>query len=100
MHHPQRVNAWSPPDQQPLLQRLRVPVVLPRSPGEGKSLDSLQLTATTGASVLAVVRAGTPMPNPRADFVLAAGDLLLLLGTDAQLRSVETTLSADQSQVT
>ena len=72
-------------------------VVLPKSRGEGKSLDSLQLTATTGASVLAVVREGTPMPNPHGDFVLSAGDLLLMLGTEAQLRSVETAMSGERA---
>ena len=72
-------------------------VVLPKSPGEGKSLDALRITATTGAAVLAVVREGTPLPNPRGDFVLSAGDLLLMLGTDDQLRSVETALSGERA---
>ena len=68
-------------------------VVLPRSLADGKQLESLKITATTGASVLAVVREGSPMPNPRGDFVLAAGDHLLMLGTDEQLHSVEAALA-------
>lgn len=72
-------------------------VVAPRSPAEGRALDSLRVTATTGASVLAVVRAGTPMPNPPGDFVLSAGDLLLALGTDEQLRALEVALSGGPS---
>ena len=34
----------------------------------------------TGASVLAVLREGAPIPNPPPDLTLAAGDRLLALG--------------------
>lgn len=67
-------------------------VVAPGSVAEGKQLEALQLAAKTGASVLAVVRDGTPTPNPRADFVLASGDHLLILGTSEQLVAVERAL--------
>lgn len=59
----------------------------------GMALTALPL-AETGASVLAVVRGGAPIPNPRADVTLAAGDLLLLLGTHEQLRRAEQVISA------
>ncbi len=55
----------------------------------GKSIESLQVRARSGATVLAVVREGQPMPNPRGDLQLAAGDHLLVLGTAEQLKLVE-----------
>jgi voltage-gated potassium channel len=59
----------------------------------GRALESLQLAARSGASVLAVVRSGKPSPNPRGDFVLESGDHLLVLGTREQLRQVEKLLT-------
>ncbi len=55
----------------------------------GKSIESLQVRARSGATVLAVVRDGQPMPNPRGDLQLASGDHLLVLGTTEQLKLVE-----------
>lgn len=55
----------------------------------GKSIESLQVRARSGATVLAVVRNGQPTANPRGDFELAAGDHLLVLGTAEQLKLVE-----------
>jgi len=55
----------------------------------GKSIESLQVRARSGATVLAVVRDGQPMPNPRGDLQLSAGDHLLVLGTAEQLKLVE-----------
>lgn len=55
----------------------------------GKSIESLQVRARSGATVLAVVRDGQPMPNPRGDLQLASGDHLLVLGTAEQLKVVE-----------
>lgn len=54
----------------------------------GRSLEALRL-GDAGASVLALVRQGAPMPNPPGATTLCAGDLLLLLGTDEQLRRAE-----------
>lgn len=71
-------------------------VVAPGSVAEGKQLESLQLAAKTGAAVLAVVRNGTPTPNPRADFVLAGGDHLLMMGTAEQLVAVERALVSER----
>lgn len=46
----------------------------------GKSLREIDLRKRTGASLLAVVREGSPFPNPAPDFRLAAGDDLVLIG--------------------
>ena len=55
----------------------------------GKTIESLQLNARSGATVLAVVRDGQPTANPRGDLQLASGDHLLVLGTAEQLKLVE-----------
>lgn len=44
---------------------------------------------TTGASILVVLRDGTPTANPPPDLTLVAGDRLLALGTGDQLERLE-----------
>ena len=51
----------------------------------GRSLRELDLRASGGAIVLAVVRAGHATVTPAADFRLEAGDRLLILGSDTEL---------------
>jgi CPA2 family monovalent cation:H+ antiporter-2 len=55
------------------------------SPVRGRSLRDLRLRTQSGATVIAVVRDGAPSTNPTADFVIAAGDILILVGAHAQL---------------
>jgi voltage-gated potassium channel len=65
-------------------------VSLPReSAAIGRTLEALQVRQATGASVLAVLREGTPLPNPPPDLTLKAGDRLLALGTSDQLERLE-----------
>lgn len=64
-------------------------VLTERSPGIGRSLESLDVRRATGVTILAVVRNGNAVPNPPSDFVLAPDDQLLALGTVAQLDHVE-----------
>ncbi len=64
-------------------------VVTAQSPGVGKRFDSLRIAELTGATVLAVMRNGSPTTNVAGDFVLQAGDHLLVMGTDQQLASLE-----------
>ncbi len=52
----------------------------PGSVWAGKSLGEIPLRRETGASVLAVSRAGTTFFDPTAGFVLYPGDRLVLLG--------------------
>lgn len=56
-----------------------------RSLASGKSLAELGLGERSGVTVIAVVRDGRSTPNPRSDFTLAAGDILVLLGSHQQL---------------
>jgi voltage-gated potassium channel len=60
----------------------------------GQTLDALDVRRATGATVLAVVRDGNPLVNPPGDLVLLAGDQLLALGTEEQLRRLEQLLGA------
>jgi voltage-gated potassium channel len=59
------------------------------SPSVGQTLDRLDIRRTTGATVLAILRDGSPLASPPGDLALAAGDHLLALGTGDQLRRLE-----------
>jgi len=50
------------------------------SPVVGKSLEEVDLGSRSGATVIAVVRSGKSYHNVAADFTLAPGDMLVLLG--------------------
>ncbi len=55
------------------------------SPAAGQTIRAVDLRARTGVTIVAVTRAGQPTPNPSPDFRLAAGDVLVLVGTHRQL---------------
>ncbi|MBI3119833.1 MAG: NAD-binding protein, partial [Candidatus Hydrogenedentes bacterium] len=61
----------------------------------GQTLQELDLRAQTGCSVIAVVRQGKPNTNPGADFQLAAGDVLVLVGAHEQLDSARLLLGKE-----
>jgi len=67
--------------------------VSPESRAVGRSLEALALRQITGATVLAIIRDGTPIVNPGGDLALAGGDRLLALGTRDQLERVERVLA-------
>jgi len=56
------------------------------SPALGKSLSELAIRSRTGASVVALMRAGNTQSNPSAKMVLEAGDVLALLGSRDHIR--------------
>jgi K+:H+ antiporter len=60
-------------------------LVRPTSPAAAKSLRQLDLRRRTGATVIAVVREGKSHTNPAADFRIEAGDVLVMLGSHAEL---------------
>jgi voltage-gated potassium channel len=66
------------------------------SPLAGKALDDLDLRQATGATILAVLREGSPIVNPPGAFALQPGDQLLALGTRAQLTRLEPLVAASQ----
>ncbi|MBF6171847.1 cation:proton antiporter regulatory subunit [Nocardia blacklockiae] len=57
------------------------------SPFADRPLGDTRLRTRTKVSVVAVVRSGHPIPSPGPEFVLAAGDVLVVVGTTAGLAS-------------
>jgi TrkA domain protein len=55
------------------------------APFDGRTLGDTALRTRTGASVVAVMRAGQVHPSPAPDFTLTAGDLLVTVGTSEGL---------------
>jgi TrkA domain protein len=55
------------------------------SPLVGKSLQEAAVRERTGASVIAVLRAGKAIPNPPPDERIAAGDTLMVVGDREQV---------------
>ncbi len=53
----------------------------------GKTLSQLNLRKITGTTVIAIIRKGTARTNPPADFRIERGDILVLLGSHAELNS-------------
>ncbi|MEK6759376.1 MAG: TrkA C-terminal domain-containing protein, partial [Deltaproteobacteria bacterium] len=51
----------------------------------GKTLSELDLRKKTGASIIAVIRRGEAKSNPTASFIIEDGDILVVLGSHAQL---------------
>lgn len=60
-------------------------LVLNESPACGKTLADLNLRFLSGCSVIAVVRENKPTTNPPADFIIESGDIMVLLGTHAEI---------------
>lgn len=56
-----------------------------RSAAAGKTLAEIGLGEHSGVTLIAVVRDGLSTPNPRTDFRLMSGDILVLLGNHQQL---------------
>ena len=62
-------------------------LVTENSPANNKTLRELELRKITGASVIAIIRNGKAITNPSADFKIESGDILVILGSHAQLDS-------------
>ena len=75
---------------------LRLP---PEGLAIGQSLRKLALRPTFGVTVVAVQRGAETTVNPDADFVLEAGDVLVLLGRPEKLENATAYLTGQASQV-
>jgi CPA2 family monovalent cation:H+ antiporter-2 len=62
-------------------------LLLENSPAAGKTLAQLDLRKRTGVSIIAIARDDQTTANPPADFVLQAGDLLVMMGTHRGLEN-------------
>lgn len=58
----------------------QIPVTA-ESPYAGRRLAETRARTRTGASIVAVVRHGEVIASPRPDFVFAAGDVVVVVGT-------------------
>ncbi|MBA3266723.1 MAG: hypothetical protein H0T70_00495 [Acidimicrobiia bacterium] len=62
-----------------------------KSPAAGATIGAGQYRSRTGASIVAVIRDRKTIPAPGPDFVFAAGDVAVAVGTPeglAQLRDL------------
>ncbi|NIO12187.1 MAG: hypothetical protein GTO40_30865 [Deltaproteobacteria bacterium] len=60
-------------------------LLLEGSPAVGQTLAGLEVRSRYGVTVIAVVRNGESVHNPPPDFLLSAGDVLVLLGSHQEL---------------
>ncbi|MGI5239949.1 cation:proton antiporter regulatory subunit [Dactylosporangium sp. CA-139066] len=62
------------------LKTIQVPIIA-GSPYDGATLGDTQARTRTGASIVAVIRAGQILASPRPDFGFVPGDLVVVVGT-------------------
>jgi CPA2 family monovalent cation:H+ antiporter-2 len=55
------------------------------SPATGNSIEKLNIRKETGASIIAVVREGKAITNPPGDLKIQKSDVVILIGSHAQL---------------
>ncbi|MFN2433232.1 MAG: cation:proton antiporter regulatory subunit [Gemmatimonadota bacterium] len=67
--------------------------VQPASPLVGRTLRQLEIRRRTGASVIAIAREGSHVPNPSPDEAFAAGDTVIVIGREDQVRQFEEILA-------
>ena len=60
----------------------------------GKTIAQLDVRAKSGVTIIAVVRDGKARTNPPADYTLAEGDILVLVGSHAELDAARHLLDA------
>ncbi|MDH4227049.1 MAG: cation:proton antiporter [Deltaproteobacteria bacterium] len=66
-------------------------------PSLGKTLQELDIRKRTGgASIMAIIREGKAHTNPRGDFKISVGDILVLIGGHADLHSAVKILNAKE----
>lgn len=65
------------------------------SPLIGLSLRELDLRGRTGASVLAILRAGETLANPNPSLVLDPGDALVFMGSDEEIAAARAVLAGE-----
>jgi CPA2 family monovalent cation:H+ antiporter-2 len=65
----------------------------------GKSLAEANLRAQTGASIVAILRDGQLMANPKSMTVFQAGDRIGIIGELAEIEAVENVLSVSMSEL-
>jgi TrkA domain protein len=51
------------------------------SPLNGRTIAQSEIRKRTGASIMAILRDGTPIPNPQPDSEIRTGDTLVVIGS-------------------
>lgn len=74
------------------LSTVQIPITA-GSPFDGRTLGDTRARTRTGASIVAVIRAGAIIGSPRPDFVFHPGDLVVVVGT-VEATQAATTLFA------
>lgn len=59
------------------------------SPLVGRTIRQLEIRRRTGASVIAIARPTSHVPNPSPEEVFAEGDTVIAIGNEEQLRAFE-----------
>jgi len=67
--------------------------VRPESPADGKTIRELHLRKESGASIIAIASRGQTKSNPSPDYLIHHGDILVLLGSHAEIASAIELLS-------
>lgn len=65
----------------------------PASPASGRTIRELALRKRTGVTIVALTRAGKPLPSPAPETQLLPGDVLVLVGSHQQLDRAKALLS-------
>ncbi len=60
-------------------------ILMEHSPAIGKTIEETDLVKLSGVKIIAIVRDGKPIHQPPPDFILQKGDIIILLGTHAEI---------------
>ncbi|MBX6748997.1 MAG: cation:proton antiporter regulatory subunit [Micromonosporaceae bacterium] len=71
------------------LSTVQIPITA-GSPYDGRTLGDTRARTRTGASIVAVIRAGAIIGSPRPDFVFQPGDLVVVVGTPEATQATAT----------
>lgn len=69
----------------------------PDSPVAGETIEGAQLRQQTGTTVAAIQRDGETLGSPKPDTVLDAGDILVVIGSRAEQRALDSLLETGSS---
>jgi TrkA domain protein len=61
----------------------------PDSPLIGRTIRDLEVRRQTGASIIAIARGSAHIPNPSPDEIFAAGDTVIVIGREPEVRAFE-----------
>lgn len=81
--------------QHPVLKDIKLESIRiePNTKGVNKLIAELELRSETGASIIGIERKGESFVNPKSDFEIGEGDMVLLLGNDVQISAAKEFLS-------